>query len=95
MGSYRWGRLGLLALLLAMTVAISGCFGGGGGGTIPTGAIEGRILAPNLDIKGAQLVMKSLIVDPQEPKDLLPVKGARVTVTGATKTSVTFLIILA
>ena len=87
MGRSKWA---LLIVLLGMMVAMGGCFGGG---PIPTGSVEGVVLAP-VDKYDGKLLVKSPVpggTNPDPPDWDVPedhtvyreLAGAKVTITGA------------
>ena len=96
-GSYmRRRKWALLAVLLGMMVIVSGCFGGG---SSPTGSIEGVVWAP-VDQYDGRLFVKNLEpgnTDPTPPDWQIPedsttyrrLPKASVTITGATSVATT------
>lgn len=88
MSKSKWA---LLAILLAMMMAMTGCFGGGG--WVETGGVTGYVWAPTEDVdlleatKG-QSAIKNLVIEPIY-KDYKGLPGAKVRAVGTRRIATT------
>ncbi|NLK07533.1 MAG: carboxypeptidase-like regulatory domain-containing protein, partial [Firmicutes bacterium] len=84
MKNSQWGKWSLFIVILGMMTALGGCFGGGG--SVPTGGVRGKVVAPKGDIKNSKL-----IIGPPDTQDhdYIPLKGASVTADNTRKAATT------